>query len=91
MEIEFNNVSELYQRLKPALNSKVSELSREGYKYLTSEDVWNYLKEIKWKKSRNLSLNEMVSDIFNSDCESIDTYFKESMRPKKRKVYLEEE
>lgn len=91
MDIEFDNTAQLYQRLKPALNSKVLELSREGYKYLTADDVWNYLKEMKWKHSTNLALNEMVSDIFNADCGLIDTYFKENMRPKKRRVYLEEE
>ena len=56
--MEFNSVTELYQRLVPALQTKVTELKREGYDYLTIEDVWNYLKESKWKESRNLALHE---------------------------------
>ena len=72
MDIEFNSVAELYERLQPALKSKVAELKREGYSYLTVEDVWNYLKESKWKNSKNLALNEMVSDIFHSDNVLID-------------------
>jgi len=45
MDIEFNSAGELYERLKPALKSKVSELRKFGYDYLKSEDIWNYLKE----------------------------------------------
>ena len=91
MEIEFNSASELYQRLNPALKSKVAELTREGFDYLTTEDVWNYLKESKWKDSRNLSLNEMVNDILNSENIIIDDYFKSKMKKRNRRVYLDEE
>ena len=91
MDIEFNSASELYERLKPALKSKVSELKRDGYSYLTTEDVWNYLKEKKWKESRNLSLNEMVSDIFDSDNEIIDDYFKGKLNERTRRVYFDKE
>ncbi|MBQ9011844.1 MAG: hypothetical protein IJ093_04265 [Bacilli bacterium] len=91
MDIEFNSVSELYERLKPALKSKVQELKRDGYTYLTCEDIWNYLKEKKWQNSRNLSLNEMVDDIFNSDNTIIDDYFKGKLNKKTRRVYFDEE
>ena len=90
MDIEFNNAEELYQRLKPALQSKVAELSRDGYDYLTVDDVWNYLKEIKWKNSVNLALNEMVSDIYNSDNVIIDAYFKDKLNKKNRNLYFED-
>ena len=87
--MEFNSVTELYQRLVPALQTKVTELKREGYDYLTIEDVWNYLKESKWKESRNLALHEMVSDILNSENIVIDDYFKHKMQKRTRRVYLE--
>ena len=74
--MEFNSANELYQRLIPALKTKVTDLRRAGYDYLTIEDVWNYLKESKWKESRNLALHEMVSDILNSENIVIDDYFK---------------
>ena len=90
MDIEFKNVEELYQRLKPALESKVTELKREGYDYLTCEDVWNYLKEKKWKNSVNLALNEMVSDIYSSDNAIIDAYFKDKIKSSTRRIYLED-
>jgi len=89
MNIEFGSAQELYERLKPALISKVGELKRDGYEYLKTEDVWNYLKEKKWKSSKNLALYEVVSDIFNSDNALIDAYFKEKLNTKKRKVYFE--
>ena len=91
MDIEFKSLEELYQRLMPALESKVNEMARSGYEYLMVSDVWNYLKEKKWKTSQNLSLHEMVSDIFNADNALIDAYFKEKVHRRTRRVYLEEE
>ncbi len=90
MDIEFNSASELYERLQPALKSKVLELARDGYGYLTCEDVWNYLKEKKWVNSINLGLSDMVSDIFSSDNELIDAYFKDKLNSKKRRVYFDD-
>ncbi len=89
MDIEFKTAQELFERLSPALKSKVYELKRQGYSYLEIEDVWNYLKEKKWQGRNGLALNEMVSDIFSSDNELIDDYFKEKLNQKKRKVYFE--
>ena len=89
MDMEFNSASELYERLQPALRSKVAELKKDGYEYLTVEDVWNYLKESKWKNSKNLALNEMVSDIFSSDNAIIDDYFKGKLNRRTRKVYFD--
>lgn len=89
MEMQFNNTKELFERLSPALKSKVYELHREGYRYLEIEDVWNYLKEKKWQGRTGLSLNEMVSDIFSSDNTLIDDYFKEQLNKKNRKMYFE--
>lgn len=90
MDIEFASVAELYERLKPALKSKALELARDGYGYLTTDDIWNYLKETKWKKSSNLALHEMVSDIFNCDNVLIDDYFKNKLKSEKRRVYFED-
>lgn len=89
MDIEFSSANELYERLQPALKSKVAELTRDGYDYLTTDDVWNYLKESKWKKGKNLALNEMVNDILNSENIVIDDYFKHKMKKRTRRVYLD--
>lgn len=89
MDMEFSSVEELYERLKPALKTKLTELKEFGYGYLKIEDIWNYLKEKKWKNDHNLALNEMVSDILNADNDLIDDYFKEKLKEKSRKIYFE--
>lgn len=88
MDIEFSSQEELYERLKPALRAKKTELREYGYGYLKIEDIWNYLKEKKWSKSKNLSLNDMVSDILNTDNEVIDDFFKEKITEKNREIYF---
>lgn len=90
MEVEFKTANELYERLKPALTTKVEEMRRNGYEYIKEEDVWNYLKEVKWVKSVNLSLYQMVSDVLNTEDAVIDKYLKEKLNLRNRKVYFEE-
>jgi hypothetical protein len=88
MDITFNSLEELYNHIKPALLAKKKELYRNGYQYIKEEDIWNYLKEIKWKKSVDLSLYEMVSDIFNADNTTIDTYLRSKLNQSDRKLYF---
>ena len=89
MDIEYNNVKELYERLKPALNTKVIELQRNDLDYIKVEDIWNYLKDSKWSKANNLLLYEMVDDILNLDNNIIDEYVKGEIRKKVIKPNLE--
>ena len=90
MDIEFNSVKELYERLVPALNAKVIELKRNDLNYIKKEDIWNYLKDKKWSKANNLLLHEMVDDILNLDNFEIDEYVKEEIRKKVIKPNLED-
>ena len=85
MEINFESTKELFERLKPALKSKQTELKNNGYNYIHVIDIWDYLTKTKWQKSHNLSLYEMVSDILNSDNEFIDDYVKNVIRNTERK------
>lgn len=89
-KIEFDNVKQLYDRLKPALKTKQSEMRRMGYSYVKEEDIWNYLKEVKWKKSVGLSLCEMVSDILNTEDVLIDNHLRSKLNLRKRRPILEE-
>lgn len=89
-KIEFDNVKQLYDRLKPALKTKQSEMRRMGYSYVREEDIWNYLKEVKWKKSVGLSLCEMVSDILNTEDVLIDNHLRSKLNLRKRRPILEE-
>ena len=80
MDIEFNSLKELYERLKPALNTKKREFIRNKIDYIKEEDIWNYLRDYKWKKSNNLLLYQMVDDILNTDIVLIDGYVKENLK-----------
>ena len=91
MDIEFNSIKELYERLQPALNTKVTELKRYDLDYIKKEDIWNYLKVTKWEKATNLELYEMVDDILNLDNDDIDKYVKEEIRKKVIKPNLDDE
>lgn len=91
MDVEFHSLEELYSRLKPALNTKKEEMRRSGFSYIKEEDVWNYLKEIKWKTAIDLNLYQMVSDVLNTDNILIDNYLKEKLNLSNRKIYFEEE
>ncbi len=91
MDIVFNSLEELYQRITPALTTKKQEMIRNGFKYIKEEDIWNYLKEIKWKNSKDLSLYDMVSDVLNSDDIIIDDYLKQKLSTTNRAVYFNTE
>jgi len=64
---------------------------RSGYSYVQKEDIWDYLKNVKWDLGTNLSLAEMVSDILDSNNESIDHYLKRKMGDYKRSFNLDKE
>lgn len=91
MDITFQSLTELYERIKPALKTKQREMKREGYSYIKEEDIWNYLKEVKWKNSKNLTLFDMVDDVLNTDSMVIDSHFKKELRTLKRRRNLEED
>lgn len=90
MDINFNSQEELYNRIKPALKTKKREMNRMGYPFIEEEDIWNYLKEIKWKNDKNLSLFQMVTDILNTDNITISHYLQQKLSKKSRKVYFNE-
>ena len=64
-------------------------MRRAGYIYIKEEDIWNYLKEVKWINAKNLSLYQMVSDVLNSDNMLIDKYLKEKLNMRNRVVYFD--
>lgn len=89
MDVTFNSLEELYQRIKPALTTKKYEMIRNGFNYIKEEDIWNYLKEVKWKNSKDLGLADMVSDVLNTDEVNIDNYLKEKLNLHNRKIYFD--
>lgn len=90
MDLEFSSLKDLYNHITPALKAKQSEMKRYGYNYIKVEDIWNYLKEVKWIKATDLSISEMVSDILNASDIQIDLYLKEKINKNTRVPNLEE-
>ena len=91
MDYEFSSKEELYKRVGPALRVKICELQRLGYSYIQEMDVWNYLIENKWCKSRNLMLSDIVNDILHTENEKIDNYLKGKISSIKRTQYFDSE
>ncbi len=74
MNIEFNNLEELYERILPALNTKKNESFLIYKIILNTKYIFNYLAETKWKSSQNLVLSEVVNDILNVDVFKVKEY-----------------
>lgn len=87
MDYEFSSKEELFQRVRPALNAKVGELHRFGYTYINQMDVWNYLIENIWIKSKDLMLSDIVSDILHTDNKKIDAYLKSKITDERSQYF----
>lgn len=91
MDISFNNLKELYERVRPALKSKVRELKKLNYDYINEVDVWNYLIQNKWKNEKGLVLSDIVDDILNCNNDLIDKYVKEGIKNIEKTADLDSE
>ncbi len=60
--MNFESALELKKRVMPALKMKEERLRNEGFDF-SADDIWLYLKQNKWIKCQNLTLNEVVNDI----------------------------
>lgn len=90
--IEFKSAKELYDRVLPALYSKVKELRNLGFKYITEKDVWNYLVNSTWKVKRDLQLHDLINDILYADNYKLNDYVMEKMKKlKTREDNVDEE
>ena len=85
---EYRSQEELYKGLIPAINVKLKLLKNSEYDYITKEDIWNFLKETKWKNSIDLTLGEMVNDIIHIDNKDIDIYLKDKLRNEKKEIIV---
>ena len=78
--IKFNSLQELYERLLPAMETKVNELINNGIKYIKVNDIWEYQKINKWSKCKNLTLSECVDDILNTSDSDYKKYLSNKMK-----------
>ena len=63
-DLKIKNMNDLYKLLYPALETKMKMLKNKGYSYIKLEDIFNYLKN-QWQQQSNLTLYDLVNDIFN--------------------------
>ncbi len=61
--MNFNSKKELYLRVFPVLRIRVAELSLIGVN-LSEEQLFDLLSKEKWVYAKNLTLADIVSDIF---------------------------
>ena len=64
---EYKSQLELFKGLIPAMNVKIKLLKKNNYNNIGYEDIWNYLRDSKWKNSVDLTLADMVQDIIHVD------------------------
>ena len=74
MDYEFKSVLDLKAHIKPALDSKVKEMQRKNIKYVTQDDIFEYLRNNVWPLKSNLTLYNIVDDILNPDNEIFCNY-----------------
>ena len=70
---EFSSLTELRNRIKPAIETKLKELKANYYTNINEDDIWEYLKN-SWKNKTDLTLYDIVNDILNLDNETINEY-----------------
>lgn len=88
-DLNFRNLDELYNRIKPALYSKVEEIRRNNISYIKEEDIWNYLSINKWKNSESLTLSAMVTDIMDLKIDDVKMYVLDLVRRRNTDIIKE--
>lgn len=73
---KFNSISDLYKRILPALETKVSEFKRDNFSNVEALDIWNYCVNTKWKFKSDLRIYEIVDDILNIKTNNLEEYIK---------------
>lgn len=79
-EFYFKDINDLYNRLKPALRSKVKELKIKHNLKIKEEDIFKYLADNKWPNSEDLTLYDMVEDILYLDNDKLIDYVANNIR-----------
>lgn len=73
MDFEFHSQEELFERVYPALRTKIFEFQKLGFDFL-EEDLWDYLRNGKWKSGKDLTLYDIVDDILTCDGKEVACY-----------------
>lgn len=90
-DIEFKNIYDLYERVLPALKSKVKELKSLNIKYIKESDIFEYLTKNVWTNDNNLTLDKLVDDILMLDNNKINEFVQLKIIKNKYNEYEESE
>lgn len=72
----YNSQTELFNACLPAIKAKIRLLKNDGINYVKETDIWNCIRDFKWKFANGLSISEVVNDIIHTDSRVIDAYSK---------------
>ncbi len=78
----FGTLIDLYNRVLPALKSKVKELKQNHITFVTEKDVWDCLRKTKWNGESDLTLYDIVNDILFVDEKEVVNYLNYKNRKK---------
>ncbi|KPN96791.1 post-transcriptional regulator [Lysinibacillus sp. ZYM-1] len=58
---------QLFEKIRPAIDSKIAEFRYFQYDAITAEELWRYCVEKKWRKKKieQLRLYEVIATIFS--------------------------
>lgn len=84
MEKSINTKIDLYNRIKPAINVKIKDIKREYNINVTINEIFSYLEIKIWPEKLNLSLSEMIEDIFNLDINELFSYIEKRRQDEKK-------
>lgn len=87
---KFNSLSDLYKRVLPAIETKISELKREKIEFVDALDIWNYCIENNWKNKSDLRIYEIVDDILNVDGLKVEIYVRKNIGKYKKIIDRDE-
>lgn len=73
-KIEFKTAQDLYNRVRPALLTKIHEMNTLGFRDIKEKDLWLYLVNNCWRSKKNLQLYEITNDILNENNNKIYEY-----------------
>ena len=77
--LEFDDIYELYERVLPALRSKVKELRKLNIYFIREKDIFEYLTNAKWNDSKDLTLDMVVDDILMLNNDEIFMYMQDKI------------
>ncbi|MEY9975346.1 post-transcriptional regulator [Lysinibacillus sp. RC79] len=57
---------QLFEKIRPAIDSKIEEFKHYQYDAITAEELWRYCVEKKWRRKNidQLRLHEIIATIF---------------------------